>query len=294
MGKKDPTTKVKALQEFGDLVANTELVTIKTILPFWPRLYNNLSNDVEHRVREATQQAHAAIVSQAGKNIAPHLKQMVPMWIMSQYDTYAPVASIAVHSFEKSFPAHKQQDVFNFCHNELLDSITKNLIILPANSAQECEAKHHRILISSLKGYASYLTKMSSDNLEKALAANLTLLDSEKFWAYQRNENAHVRAAWFDMICGLLQQTTIDLAKYQKKISIATLLNVDEKETVVLPYIWTAILLAMQKFNNWYAKTECSSSILNHIISNWKMLNFVAGIRTLAWKRHSYPNYGSY
>lgn len=248
MAKKDPTTKVKALQEFAELVAKTEPATIKLILPFWPRLYNNLSNDVEHRVREATQQAHAAIVGQAGKNIAPHLKQIVPVWIMSQYDTYAPVASLAVHSFEKSFPVHRQQDVYNFCHNELLDGITKNLIILPA---QECEAKYHRVLIGSLKGYASFLSKMSTEGLQKALPANMVLLGSEKFWAFQRHENPHVRAAWFDVISGLLQ-TAIDTTKYHKKIATATLLNVDEKETVVLPHIWTAILLVTHKINNWY------------------------------------------
>lgn len=251
MAKKDPTTKVKALQEFAELLAKTDAATIKSILPFWPRLYNNLSIDVEHRVREATQQAHAAIVGQAGKNIAPHLKQMVPVWIMSQYDTYAPVASLAAHSFEKSFPVHRQQDVFNFCHNELLDGITKNLIILPASAAVECEAKYHRILIGSLKGYASYLAKMSAENLLKALPANMTLLDSEKFWAFQRHENAHVRAAWFDVIGGLLQ-TSIDLTKFHKKIAVATLLNIDEKETVVLPHIWTAILLVTQRLPNWY------------------------------------------
>lgn len=74
MTKKDPVTKVKALQEFSELILKTESSTIKTILPFWPRLYNNLSTDVEHRVREAAQQAQAALMTQAGKNIAPYLK----------------------------------------------------------------------------------------------------------------------------------------------------------------------------------------------------------------------------
>lgn len=250
MAKKDPITKVKALQEFGDLVSKTEAAAIKSILPFWPRLYNNLANDVEHRVREATQQAHAAIAGQAGKNIAPFLKQIGPMWIMSQYDMYAPAASIATHSFQKSFPMHRQQDVYNFCHSELLESITKNLTILPASTSPEYEAKHYRILFSSLKAYASYLKNISESNLEKSLPANVALWESEKFWAYQRNDNAHVRNAWF-IVIGQLLQTSIDLTKYQKKIAIATLLHIDEKETVVLPAIWAAVLLTMKKFENW-------------------------------------------
>lgn len=134
MTKKDPITKVKALQEFSELTLKTDPATIKTILPFWPRLYNNLSTDVEHRVREAAQQAQAALMTQAGKNIAPYLKQIAPAWITSQYDTYAPAASIATQCFQKSFPAHKLQDVFNFCQNEILDYITKNLTVFTATT----------------------------------------------------------------------------------------------------------------------------------------------------------------
>lgn len=134
MTKKDPITKVKALQEFIELVGKTEVVIIKTILPFWPRLYNNLATDVEHRVREAAQQAQAAIINQAGKGIAPYLKQLAPAWITSQYDTYAPAASIASASFQKAFPSHKLQDVFNFCQHEILDYIIKNLTFYTATT----------------------------------------------------------------------------------------------------------------------------------------------------------------
>lgn len=129
MTKKDPITKVKAIEEFNELLSKTKLNTIKSILPFWPRLYNNLSTDVEHRVREAAQQAQLTLMKQAGKNIAPYLKQITPAWITSQYDTYAPAASIAVQSFQLTFPAQKMQDVLAFCQNEILDYITKNLIV---------------------------------------------------------------------------------------------------------------------------------------------------------------------
>lgn len=134
MTKKDPTTKVKALQEFAELLSRTEVADIKAILPFWPRLYNNLSTDVEHRVREAAQQAQSSLINQAGKSIAPYLKQIAASWITSQYDTYAPAASIAAASFQKAFPKHKQQDVFNFCQGEILDYIIKYLTYYTATT----------------------------------------------------------------------------------------------------------------------------------------------------------------
>lgn len=127
MTKKDPITRVKALQEFIELLGKNDATTIKSILPFWPRLYYNLATDVEHRVREAAQQAQAGLINQVGKGIAPYLKQLSPAWITSQYDTYPPAASVASASFQKAFPSHKLQDVFNFCQNEILDYIIKNL-----------------------------------------------------------------------------------------------------------------------------------------------------------------------
>lgn len=134
MTKKDATTKVKALQEFNDLVNSSEVDVVVAILPFWPRLYANLATDVEHRVREASQQSQAAVSKKCGKSIAPYLRQLAPSWITSQYDTYAPAASIATQSFQKAFRPPKQQEVFTYCQQEILDFVTKNLtLITPAS-----------------------------------------------------------------------------------------------------------------------------------------------------------------
>lgn len=134
MTKKDATTKVKALQEFNELVDASEVDVVVAVLPFWPRLYANLSTDVEHRVREACQQSQSAVSKKCGKNIAPYLRQLAPSWIASQFDTYAPAASIATQSFQKAFRPPKQQEVFTYCQHEFLDFVTKNLtVITPAS-----------------------------------------------------------------------------------------------------------------------------------------------------------------
>lgn len=129
MMKKDPTTKVKALQEFSELVTNADIDSVKSILPYWPRLYNSLAMDVEHRVREIAQMAQSSVVAKVGKHIAPYLRQLVPVWVISQYDTYAPAASIALNSFQSAFPPYKVKEVFNFCQNEVLDFIIKNITV---------------------------------------------------------------------------------------------------------------------------------------------------------------------
>lgn len=134
MTKKDPVTKVKALQEFTELCTDSDVEGVVAILPFWPRLYANLATDLEHRVREACQQAQAGVATKCGKQIAPFLRQLAPTWITSQFDTYAPAASLATQSFQRSFKPAKQQEVFTYCQAEILDYVTKNVTVVTAAS----------------------------------------------------------------------------------------------------------------------------------------------------------------
>lgn len=89
----------QALQEFAIMCKDSEISAVEGMLPFWPRLYCALAIDVEHRVREAAQLAHAAVVKRVGKNIALYLKQLAGAWFTSQYDTYPSAASTASNSF---------------------------------------------------------------------------------------------------------------------------------------------------------------------------------------------------
>lgn len=259
MMKKDPITKVKALQEFSGLLADSEVNTIKGILPFWPRLYNNLSTDVEHRVREATQNAQLALVNKAGKSIAPFLKQIAATWITSQYDTYAPAASVACTSFQKAFPSHKLQDVFNFCQIEILDYITKNLTIHTpttmsspqSNSPEECEAKYQRVIICSLKGYALYLSRITVEHLQESSNKNTALIENTKFWSYHKHKIPAIRSAWFEALSALLQFAPEFLINVEKQTATSAFQTLDETESIVLPHLWASILLVTQKIPNW-------------------------------------------
>lgn len=128
MNKKDSTTKLKALQEFTELCKSSEIDAVKTILPFWPRLYCLLSTDVEHRVREAAHNAQRAVISKVKKSIAPYLKQIAGPWFTSQYDTYPPAASAATLAFQEAFSPSKLNEAIAFCQEEILSYIYDNLI----------------------------------------------------------------------------------------------------------------------------------------------------------------------
>jgi len=77
--------------------------------------------DFDHRVREATQQAHFQLVTKAGKKLAPHLKLIITDWLMSHFDTYAPSASIAKLAFDQVFQDKKKKEVFSFCKKDIVE-----------------------------------------------------------------------------------------------------------------------------------------------------------------------------
>lgn len=125
-----------------------------------------------------------------------------------------------------------------------------NLNLNRSNTEEECEAKYQRVLICSLKGYELYLTKISSEQINEISNKNIALLENGKFWLYQKHKNPNIRASWFGAICALLQ-SALDLTKFEKQIASAAIQGLDESEAVALAHIWTAILLTMQRMQNW-------------------------------------------
>lgn len=64
------------------------------------------------------------MTTRVGKNLAPHLKSVMGVWLCAQCDTYMPVATAAQNAFAASFSQDKQAEVLGFCKkeiNEVLD-----------------------------------------------------------------------------------------------------------------------------------------------------------------------------
>lgn len=270
MNKKDPTTKIKALKEFTELVNKSEDDIVKSILPFYPRFYIQLSTDVEPRVRENAQSAHVALVNKVGKNLATILKQVFPAWLCGQYDTHPTAASVASNCFDKAFPQKKINDVFAFCESEILDYFVNNITILTVqtvcsaktHSPEECEAKFQRVLISSLRGYALYLEKIPKEKLELSVEKNLLLIKSDRFWSLHKNKIVQIRSAFFEVLSSLLQYGSFLLAGYEEKLVSVVFKSIDESDPALLSHIWTCIILCQMKVDNWNQYVNVNNVLL--------------------------------
>ncbi|KAK3915910.1 E3 ubiquitin-protein ligase listerin [Frankliniella fusca] len=248
MNKKDG-----ALQEFSQLCNSSEPDQVLAILPFWPRLYSLLALDVEHRVREASHVAHRSVVSKVKRNIAPYLKQLAGPWFVAQCDTYAPAASAATLAFNETFPPKKMSEAIAFCQEEILNYIYENLIVhtpqtlcnVKTMTPEEVESKYIRTLISSLQGYALYLTRLTSEQLISAKEMNLKLVSDTKFWKLNKHQSPLVRSAWFSALMALCQHAQFLVQGEDKRIGQAVFGSLDETDATVLPVVWEAALVAL-------------------------------------------------
>lgn len=277
MNKKDATTKLKALQEFADLVKSAESDAVVAVLPFWPRLYSALATDAEHRVREAVHLAHHQVVLKVKRNIAPFLKQLAGPWFTSQYDTYPPAAYAAKISFESAFPANKLQEAIIFCQEEILSYICDNIIVQTAQtvgnpkttSTEDLEAKYERVIISSLQGYTLYLNKVNIEAIQKSQELNEQLVLSSKFWKLPKHKLPPIRAAWFETLTAICMKAPFLLEKNHSQLITTVFTSLSENEPTVLPRVWEAVLLTITKVPEWATYINIDKMFMPKL---WKIL----------------------
>jgi E3 ubiquitin-protein ligase listerin len=281
--KKDPTTKIKALKELIELTNQSDIEMVRAALPYFPKIYNQLSTDIDGRVRETCQFALTAMINKVGKNLAIILKQIFGSWICSMYDTHPTAASIASNIFNKTFTSQKVSDVFIHCEVELLDFFYKNLNVHSTQTIcnpktyteEEREAKYSRLLISSFRGYALYLEKIPQQRLkENSEEKNRLIIENDKFWSHHKSKNSQVRSSFFEAVANLLHQGAFLLTNVGQKLTTIVFKSIGEEEPEVLNHIWTCIVLTQQEIDNWVDYVNFEKSFLPKLSKILRTANF--------------------
>ena len=96
---------------------------IKSIIyDFFLNLTSSIK-DNDRKIREITQQTNEKFCLKVNKNLAPHLKTIIPYWVYAQCDPYSSASSKAQAAFKSVFSEAKQPEVINFAKNEILNVI---------------------------------------------------------------------------------------------------------------------------------------------------------------------------
>ncbi|XP_062478134.1 E3 ubiquitin-protein ligase listerin [Pezoporus occidentalis] len=270
LSKRDITTKLKAMQEFGTMCKEREAEVVKGVLPYWPRIYCKISLDHDRRVREATQQSFEQLILKVKKHLAPYLKSIMGYWLIAQCDTYSPAASAAKVAFEKAFPSSKQPEALVFCKDEILNVLQDHLLKETADTIsdpqtvpeEEREAKFFRILTCSLlalKKLLSMLPKAEVHSLEEKL---MSLLSQNKFWKYSKHNMPQVRSAFFELASAFCQYLPELMKAEAPRACTAVLLSIDDSDAVVCPALWEAVLYAVTTIEDCWAHVNAKKGVL--------------------------------
>jgi hypothetical protein len=120
--KKDPVTKLKALQSLESIFAqqmpasgsdadkNRSVAFIHPLLEPWARSFGRMVFDADRRVRIACQTVHVEVVKLAGREIAPFLKALLGPWLCATADSVREVSTGANRALVAAF-AKGQEDV---------------------------------------------------------------------------------------------------------------------------------------------------------------------------------------
>lgn len=279
MAKKDTTTKLKAVQDFSFLCKEKDAEGITNILSCWPRLYSKLAHDYDHRVREATQQAHYQLTTKAGRNLAPHLKQIIVNWLMSQFDVHSPAATSAKLSFDQVFQEKKQKEVLLFCKKEVLQACEKNILQETADTLsdpkvvplEEREAKYNRFVSSTFQLLRFTLENVENSEHESDIEEHLSVLFTEKkYWRFGKKESPLIKRSFYSSLLTFCERTPNLLEKSLEHLSVTILTHLNEQDHLVTKSLWDCLLYSLATFENLWQFVNVRKAVWPNF---WKLLD---------------------
>ncbi|XP_048659497.1 E3 ubiquitin-protein ligase listerin isoform X2 [Marmota marmota marmota] len=269
LSKKDVTTKLKAMQEFGTMCTERETEIVKGVLPYWPRIFCKISLDHDRRVREATQQAFEKLILKVKKHLAPYLKSVMGYWLMAQCDTYTPAACAAKDAFEAAFPPSKQPEAIAFCKDEITIVLQDHLLKETPDTLsdpqtvpeEEREAKFYRVVTCSLLALKKLLCLLPDNELDSLEEKFKSLLSQNKFWKYGKHNVPQIRSAYFELVSALCQRIPHLMKDEASKVSPSVLLSIDDSDPVVCPALWEAVLYTLTTVEDCWLHVNAKKSV---------------------------------
>ncbi|KAF0764977.1 E3 ubiquitin-protein ligase listerin [Aphis craccivora] len=288
MNKKDSTTKLKALKEFVALCDSKDEDTIREVSAPWIAQYVNLCKDNEPRIREGTQKALRSYLNRVHRNVAPFLKRFFAHWFVAQYDTHPPTASVALSTFENTFPPNKRTEVIVFCQKEifnyLIENITNSALLNTKVDSDEIKEMQIRTATSCLYATATFLISLPAENIEN-IESDLKsmLLTNSTYWKLNKHPTPSVRQAWYTLLHSILFKLQHFLESECKKVAFAVFDNIDEDNVTVSVVIWKNIMIVLSKpeLNYFWSQSNAEKIFLPKL---WKLLSCSKGCISSAYE----------
>nr|POE66372.1 e3 ubiquitin-protein ligase listerin [Quercus suber] len=248
LGRKDSTTKLKALASLSVLLKQKSGKDIVPIIPQWAFEYKRLLQDYNREVRRVTHDTMTNLVIAVGRDLAPHLKSLMGPWWFSQFD---PV-------FEVSQAAKRSLQVISsslLALATLLDVLVSMQLERPDFDSLPAESKH-----------ASKARATAISFAEKLFTAHKYFVDLLK------SQSPAIRSATFSVLRSFIKNVPQVINEGNLKTLASTILGAfQEKDPSCHSSMWDAVLLFSKRFPNSWASLNVQKNILNrfwHFLRN--------------------------
>lgn len=311
LGRKDPTTKLKALSALSILFGQKTSEEVVQIIPQWTFEYKRLLLDYNREVRRATHEAMSSLVTSVKKGIAPHLKSLMGPWWFCQFDPAPEVAQAARRSFEAAFPqSDRRLDALMLCVKEIFLYLNENLKLTTqalsdkATPMDELEDMHQRVISSSLLAMATLIdillgVKLQSCEDNTSCTENRsvskvrsTLLSSAEatfcmhkcFLDVLKSKSSVIRSATYTLLTSYIKHVpNVFDEETLKKLAPALLGAFHEKDASCHSSMWDATLIFSRKFPDAWSYCNIDKVVLSRF---WHFLqNGCYGSKQLSYPR---------
>lgn len=205
IGKRDSTTKAKALDELLEYLKDTADLAIITA---WSDVYPRTSIDNSQIVRRNAHVLQGILTENAGKKIVPLLPKIIPSWLAGTYDNDKSVAKAAVDALNKTFAtAEKKTALWTIYKDAIYERVQDSLLTQTAltlsdertTSADEAEAKYVRVTGTGIR----LLNRLLLDRFD-----GQAILGEKKLWEFVYHEDSYLRNAISALLLTVLSKDT--------------------------------------------------------------------------------------
>ncbi|XP_021750254.1 E3 ubiquitin-protein ligase listerin-like [Chenopodium quinoa] len=275
LARKDPVTKLKALNSLSALLKNKSGKDVLPIIPQWGFEYRRLLMDYNREVRRATHETMTSLVAAAGRDLAVHLKSLMGPWWFAQFDSVSEVSQAAKRSLQAAFPTQeKRLEALIFCASEVFEYLEENLKLTQqgmadlAAASDELADMHQRVISSSLLALATLLDVLIGVQSEKpaiedsniqstkfskardmAISSAKTLFVSHHYFLdFLKSESPAVRSATYAVLRSFVKNICEVFSEDVKGLATAILGAFQEKDPSCHTALWETFLLFTRRF----------------------------------------------
>jgi hypothetical protein len=276
LSKRDVTTKLKGLEELRSLLENEEeaVDVCRELLPVWGKILSRLMLELDLRVRETLHQCHTMLVERLGKQMAPHIRSILPPWIRSFFIPLRKSSPQPVDCFEKLFPPQKRADVILFAEKEMMDTIYECLFEHGIDEVSRPDIYVHQeerewrygYYVASAVRMMVYMMEITG-NEALLVKCRMRFMQDARFWELGVSKISEIRRSFY-----LLMNTML---RFDETIS---------KWTDMLPHIIESILAKA-----WSLETD-SKNIEALLICTQKLIDLSHGHISKSDRNHFLQN----